>query len=224
MRRNILEKNYDVPCEKYETLDGKVRKVKVTSASTKLTEKVTTIDGIDLYLRYRYRPFKSRKSAIQSNMNNAIVLKWTKDVNARSGGKSYTIFTKGVITSAGWSSKAQFLTVTKKMLQTAFEDAELVDDSVNVILYNTKSRITADNINCYKLRAMITQKRLASICTEMGKASLKISTVEKGSKMSIYPNGEIKVHSTSEASNDAAWKFVRDHVLPCVRTLKSAQM
>jgi hypothetical protein len=59
---------------------------------------------------------------------------------------------------------------------------------------------------------MIAAKRLNNIRTEMSKTALKIST-EKGSKLSVYPNGEIKVHSTSEASNDA-WNFVRNHVLP----------
>jgi hypothetical protein len=221
MRGNILKKIYDVPCMKYETRDGKVQKVKVTSANTKISEMITTIDDIDIYLRYRLKPFKSHKSAVQSNMNNAIVLKWTKDINARSGGKSYTIFTKGVITSAGWASKAQFVSITNRMLGTAFDKAELVEDSVRVILHNTKSRITADNIDCYSLRTMIAAKRLNNIRTEMSKTALKISTVEKGSKLSVYPNGEIKVHSTSEASNDAAWNFVRNHVLPCIRTLKS---
>jgi hypothetical protein len=72
MRGNILKKIYDVPCMKYETRDGKVQKVKVTSANTKISEMIT-IDGIDIYLRYRLKPFKSHKSAVQSNMNNAIV-------------------------------------------------------------------------------------------------------------------------------------------------------
>jgi hypothetical protein len=48
---------------KYETRDGKVQKVKVTSANTKISEMIT-IDGIDIYLRYRLKPFKSHKSAV----------------------------------------------------------------------------------------------------------------------------------------------------------------
>jgi hypothetical protein len=188
----------------------------VTSANTKISEMITTIDGIDIYLRYRLKPFKSHKSAVQSNMNNAIVLKWTKDINARSG-KSYTIFTKGVITSAGWASKAHPCPLRTGCWY-RFRQAELVEDSVRVI-HNTKSRITADNIDCYSLRTMIAAKRLNNIRTEMSKTALKISTVEKGSKLSVPT--EIKVHSTSEASNDAAWNFVRNHVLPCIRTLKS---
>jgi hypothetical protein len=48
MRGNILKKIYDVPCMKYETRDGKVQKVKVTSANTKISEMITTIDGIDI--------------------------------------------------------------------------------------------------------------------------------------------------------------------------------
>jgi hypothetical protein len=72
---------------------------------------------------------------------------------------------------------------------TAFDKAELVD-SVRVILHNTKSRITADNIDCYSLRTMIAAKRLNNIRTEMSKTALKISTVEKGSKLSVYPNGD----------------------------------
>jgi hypothetical protein len=62
---------------------------------------------------------------------------------------------------------------------------ELVEDSVRVILHNTKSRITADNIDCYSLRTMIAAKRLNNIRTEMSKTALKISTVEKGSKLSV---------------------------------------
>jgi Glu-tRNA(Gln) amidotransferase subunit E-like FAD-binding protein len=115
-------------------------------------------------------------------MNNAIVLKWTKDINARSG-KSYTIFTR-VSSRAGWASKAHPVHYEQDV-STAFDKAELVEDSVRVILHNTKSRITADNIDCYSLRTMIAAKRLNNIRTEMSKTALKISTVEKGSKLSV---------------------------------------
>jgi hypothetical protein len=54
---------------------------------------------------------------------------------------------------------------------TAFDKAELVEDSVRVILHNTKSRITADNIDCYSLRTMIAAKRLNNIRTEMSKTA-----------------------------------------------------
>jgi hypothetical protein len=102
--------------------------------------------------------------------------------------KSYTIFTKGVITSAGWASRLTRVHYEQDV-GTA-DKAELVEDSVRVILHNTKSRITADNIDCYSLRTMIAAKRLNNIRTEMSKTALKISTVEKGSKLSVYPNGE----------------------------------
>jgi hypothetical protein len=153
-------------------------------------------------------------------MNNAIVLKWTKDINARSG-KSYTIFTR--VSSQAPDGLPRLTQHYEQDVGTA-DKAELVEDSVRVILHNTKSRITADNIDCYSLRTMIAAKRLNNIRTEMSKTALKISTVEKGSKLSVYPNGEIKVHSTSEASNDAAWNFVRNHVLPCIRTLEKCRL
>jgi hypothetical protein len=133
-------------------------------------------DDIDIYLRYRLKPFKSHKS---TPVEQTTIVRWTKDINARSG----VVHDIHQGSSQAPDGLPGTTVSTNRMLVPPTRQ-ELVEDSVRVI-HNTKSRITDNNIDCYSLRTMIAAKRLNNIRTEMSKTALKISTVEKGSKLSV---------------------------------------